>query len=224
MNLSGLLRDRRTLFIVAGIGVAAGGLVLLRRRGGGSGSVVSPVGLPPTEPAVILPAMASTFETGLYGMVQPQIEFLQRQGEVLGGAADTLGLRIQSIEDIIARLGTPQSPTSPTQPTNSAYVGAQYRGGTRIQAGRAGVGIPIEVIAQKMLSSNTYHNPYNVRVMVEAFRRANPWARDHNFVGGSASIVIPTVPGLNAPGVIPAELRPYGMQAVPRGTGDPLGG
>ncbi len=103
-GLGELLRDRRA-WAIAGVGAAGGGVVYLRRRSagaGGSGDGASG--------SVITPGVADTTSTDLYNSLQPQIEYLQRQGEILGSS-------VQSIEDILNGLGTTQPvPTTPARP------------------------------------------------------------------------------------------------------------
>lgn len=121
------------------------------------------------------------------------------------------------------------TPPAPVETKPSNYVPAEWQAGaTGVHVARPGVGVPIEEVAKRALSSNMFNNPFNIRAMVQAIRDANPsiWSPGNRarWVGGSQAITIPVVPGLNSPGTLPQNLAAAGMQPVPYSSGSVLGG
>lgn len=186
----------------AGIGLGgAGGLALYaRHKANAAGTTAAS-----TTAATDSTGTAQTYggagyydstSTDLYNAITPQIQALQAQ---------IAGLQPGPVST------TSTTATTTGTPAASSYVGAQWQAGQDVTiGGTPGVADPWSVLAKKILSSNTYNNPYNIAVATKALKAANPGlaSKFGTAVPNTNKLVIPKIPGLNAPGSIPAADKP----------------
>ena len=145
------------------------------------------------DPQTVAQAI-SNYITGANGghLTQAQADIVNLARAYLGPVPTT---------DIPVQI-TPVAPPSTTTTSTSSYVGAQWAAGQHVViGGTPGVADTWEVLAKKILSSNTYNNPANINRAVQELKKANPsLAKKYpTAVPNTNALIIPTIHGLNAP-------------------------